>query len=377
MSASALFQPSVTDSGSGLEMGNPDMIDSFGENNSEGLVRLDVSTSACGQTFVGNGNFVDFCEFYLSEDTGLLGGVTGQIYAKLYAMTGTYGMNGLPTGSPLATSSPVDAFTIAEEPRMVKFLFGQNDRYFAQDGSYYCIVLEYQTTDENNSILVYGHFHPAMPGEHPGNGIIGTGSGPSWNTLQGMLVSFYVGVDPGVSILHKIMSFIEDSTAVDTSSVLYGANVIDAGNGEDTLGIFTQLSITDTSNSDEMLQLLNTFSISDQVAASDIISLFNHLTTLDTASGEDSSFLQNIFTVQDNAVGSDVSELLAILNSIVDNASGNEMFNITVFVTQDDQALAVDGVSRYIFKIYMRKTSPYGTNALPYSKKINPYSTKQ
>ena len=62
---------------------------------------LIVTNPKMGQSFLGNGDRPIRASFYLSKT----GAPDGTILAELYDHTGTFGSSGLPTGSPLATST--------------------------------------------------------------------------------------------------------------------------------------------------------------------------------------------------------------------------------------------------------------------------------
>src|SRR5690348_15362400 len=66
------------------------------------------STIKAGQSFVGDGSVLSFIYALLSK-TGV---PTGNVVACIYAHSGTYGTSSVPTGSPLATSDPLDVSTL-------------------------------------------------------------------------------------------------------------------------------------------------------------------------------------------------------------------------------------------------------------------------
>lgn len=80
---------------------------------------------------------LDSCTFYLQRN----GSATGPVYAKLWAHTGTYGLNGLPTGTALASSAPVDASAIPGSFGLVTFQF--DNTVPLSVGTPYFITVEY------------------------------------------------------------------------------------------------------------------------------------------------------------------------------------------------------------------------------------------
>jgi len=66
-----------------------------------------------GQTFTAVAGTVASAKVYMNWNNGL---ASGNIWAKIYAISGTAGVNGVPTGAPIATSAPVDAATLIAYP---------------------------------------------------------------------------------------------------------------------------------------------------------------------------------------------------------------------------------------------------------------------
>ena len=81
------------------------------------------------------------------------GAPTGNIYAKLYAHTGTFGTSSEPTGSALATSDAVDVSSLTTSPVDIEFTF--STPYELLDSTqYYCIGIEFDGGDSGNFLLV-------------------------------------------------------------------------------------------------------------------------------------------------------------------------------------------------------------------------------
>ena len=96
-----------------------------------------------GQSFlwVGNGMRLSYSSFWLWKQYS----PTGPITSKLYAHTGSYGTTGVPTGSPLATSTnSIDASTLSSSTvNWFNFTF---DKTFAPtEGTPYVITCEYNS----------------------------------------------------------------------------------------------------------------------------------------------------------------------------------------------------------------------------------------
>jgi hypothetical protein len=80
------------------------LLDSYPLSNFDATYGVYTGRVAVGQSFKGNGDYLDRVTFYISK----IGSPTGDIYAHVYAHTGTFGSGGKGTGDPLAISDPVD-----------------------------------------------------------------------------------------------------------------------------------------------------------------------------------------------------------------------------------------------------------------------------
>ena len=147
------------------------IIDSYSESNADSGTGLsaDVPYNQAGQSFTGDGGTLDSCKFELYTD----GSPTGSVYARIYAHTGTYGTNGVPTGSILATSGALDASTLPgfAEKALFAFTFTGAEKitltneikYFTTlyfnggDSSNRCIVRMDQTSPTHGGNLARGH----------------------------------------------------------------------------------------------------------------------------------------------------------------------------------------------------------------------------
>ncbi len=68
------------------------------------------------------------------------GSPTGMGHAVLYGMGGTYGVDGKPTGSALATSDDFDVSTLTGVNQTITFTFSGAQQYVMQPDAYYCIA---------------------------------------------------------------------------------------------------------------------------------------------------------------------------------------------------------------------------------------------
>lgn len=121
-------------------------IDSYSESNESGISYYitdlhpsndDNNQSARGQSFeCTTTSKIIKAQFYLNKT----GNPTGIAYVYLYAHTGTFGVNGVPTGSPLAKSDGFDVSTLTSSFALTEFTFTGAEQYLMQSNTIYCIV---------------------------------------------------------------------------------------------------------------------------------------------------------------------------------------------------------------------------------------------
>lgn len=124
--------------------------DSYSESNHDGGSAFVCGNSTnCGGTQIGQtfqasaAGTLTSAQLYLQRS----GTLTGNATALLYAMTGTLGTTGIPTGSVLATSDNVTASTLSTSYTLVTFTFSGAQQYSLVSGTNYVIVLNYATDD--------------------------------------------------------------------------------------------------------------------------------------------------------------------------------------------------------------------------------------
>ena len=112
---------------------------------------LDNTTTGIAQSFTcTTETTLDSCKFILSKT--LI--PTGNAYAKLYAHSGTYGTDSIPTGDALATSDAFDVSSLDGTPTLTTFSFTSGDRRRLDTTTYYCITIEYEDGDAANYVNV-------------------------------------------------------------------------------------------------------------------------------------------------------------------------------------------------------------------------------
>jgi hypothetical protein len=113
----------------------PTLVDSYSESNYSGNLSLSNDLKKIGQSFTGSGINLTSAKFYLIKD----GTPTGNLYAVLYAHSGTFGTDGVPTGSPLATSNAVTVSSLSNSAiGLITFTF--STPYMLVNGTKYVIV---------------------------------------------------------------------------------------------------------------------------------------------------------------------------------------------------------------------------------------------
>ena len=111
---------------------------------------------AFGQDFLVSQYFLTLnnASFYIKKS----GSPTGNVYAYLYAITGTYGTNAKPTGTPLATSTALDVSTLTTSYQTITFNFTGTNQVALANGTYYYIVISYTGGDSSDKVEVGGGF---------------------------------------------------------------------------------------------------------------------------------------------------------------------------------------------------------------------------
>jgi hypothetical protein len=130
------------------------VVDSYSETNKDtdgSLVNGSGGTySAFGQSFTGVDTPLYSATFYLKR----VNAGTGLAVAKIYAHSGTFGVNGVPAGTPLATSSPIDVATLSNSAyALVNFTFPGVPLLLSSALRYFAVI-EYSAGGGANSLAV-------------------------------------------------------------------------------------------------------------------------------------------------------------------------------------------------------------------------------
>lgn len=172
----------------------PLLTDSYPVSNLSTFVVYGLSDGVrVGQSFTANaGGTLDSVKFAIDNEGK---SDTGSLYAELWPITGTYGVDSVPSGVPLATSAPVDASTLPNDmihAAPTTFTFANSVQLV--QGAHYAIVVRYWPS--NPTMIAASGLGYAST--HPGNCFY-QGSDGVWspNPLPEDLI-FYVYVNPTV-----------------------------------------------------------------------------------------------------------------------------------------------------------------------------------
>ncbi len=128
---------------------NAATMDSYGSGNRDSDQNIySGSVIGAGQSTKGDGNVLSSLSFMLSKS----GSPTGNAIAKVYAHTGTFGVDGKPTGAALAISENFDVSTLDGTPTVTKIPF--EDEFTMVNTTEYFVVLEYSGGGASDYVLM-------------------------------------------------------------------------------------------------------------------------------------------------------------------------------------------------------------------------------
>ncbi len=127
------------------------LIDSYSESNTVGYDKnYATDYTYMGQAFKtlndGNSYNISSAKFYGYK----VGSPTGNIYAELFAGTGTYGSTMTGTGSALAVSNPIDISTMSTSPSLITWTFSGVNQYQMLPNTAYVIVVHAPSGSASN-----------------------------------------------------------------------------------------------------------------------------------------------------------------------------------------------------------------------------------
>jgi hypothetical protein len=130
-----------------------------------------------GQTYHNENSItLDSCSFYLRDYTNSV----SDIRVKVYAHTGTFGTDGKPTGSVLATSDDVSISQLSTSFGWIDFEFSGSDRINLSQDTSYCFILECPGATNSQDGVSIGEDRTDT--EYPGNLTYSFNAGSSWSS---------------------------------------------------------------------------------------------------------------------------------------------------------------------------------------------------
>lgn len=201
-----------------------------------------------GQSFAvgANDKLLSRVHFKLKK----VGSPTGNLTAKLYAHTGTFGSSGTPSGAALATSVNIDVSKLTTSYDEVEI--GFSTQYLMTASTNYYITLEYSGGNGSN----YVHVEGAASGTHAGNRSENTGT---WAASSGSDLWFKAFTNPRIyGINGEVFRGITHEVSLTTprSGTFSAVERVSWGSGA-TAGTGQMLAIDSTTSGTKMwIQLL-------------------------------------------------------------------------------------------------------------------------
>jgi hypothetical protein len=160
-------------------------VDSYSESNVDSDYALASDNfTGIGQSFTGDGNIIDYCQFYLKK---FRGSPTGNAVAKIFSHSGTFGTSSVPNAL-LATSDNFDVSTLTSSYALTSLSFTGANRIQLVSGTKYVVCFEYSggAFVVNDVALGYDNSSPS----HTGNSCKKTSG--AYSTTAGVDATFYV-----------------------------------------------------------------------------------------------------------------------------------------------------------------------------------------
>lgn len=160
------------------------IVDSFTTSPGGAYGMYGASYTLLGQSFTGDGGTLYSAKFRLNK----VGSPTGNVYAKIYAHSGTFGTSSVPTGSALAVSDAIDASTLPSSEDYIEFIFSGANKITLTNTTKYVLVINYTGGDSSN----YVRLTESLTTGHAGNFCYYAGM---WFYDSGQDLVFYVYKD--------------------------------------------------------------------------------------------------------------------------------------------------------------------------------------
>lgn len=159
------------------------LVDFYSESNTDfNLTTRGGANTRQAQSFTGDGSNLQKATFWLKKVLS----PTGNITAKIYAHSGTFGTSSVATGTAIATSDTVDISTLSTSYALVDFTFSGAEQITLTNATNYVVSVEYTGGDASNYLHV-GCDQTSVT--HSGNFTQWNGGWIAYNTYD---VCFYV-----------------------------------------------------------------------------------------------------------------------------------------------------------------------------------------
>ncbi len=161
--------------GASSAFGALELVDAYSESNISATWSVSATQPRVGQSFTATRGTLDSVTLYVGRATTAV----GTTRALLYAHSGTFGLDGVPTGAPLAASAPVDVTTFGSGGELVNFRF--DNTVLLTEGAKYFIVLECTNAPSDPVISYYDSSSPTHSGNFAAYGAGGWASYASYD----------------------------------------------------------------------------------------------------------------------------------------------------------------------------------------------------
>lgn len=198
------------------------LLDYYPESNYSYYSTVYSGPHSVGQSFVGGGGKVSKATFYLQKK----GSPTGNVYAELYASTGTHGTNAIPTGLPLSTSEAINVAGLSTSFSLVDFTFSSS--YTTTASTTYIIVITYSG----------GSFSDAVNVGSDTSSPLHTGNASGWHSIdQEWIVMTAPAFDNIFYIYEDIGVYDPDSYWIDDANAFDGSILTSATTNNNAGGV--------------------------------------------------------------------------------------------------------------------------------------------
>lgn len=177
------LQYELNDSGTYVSVGGI-VIDSYSESNYSVDTGALSPTLSFGQSITGDGATLTGAKFYVKKG----GSPTGNLVAKIYAHSGTFGSSSVGTGSALATSDNFDVATLTTSLSVISLSFSGVNQISLGSGTRYVVTLDAAGVTFSGGSVVMGGDNSSP--SHAGNASVC--SGGFWFDDSSLDLCFYL-----------------------------------------------------------------------------------------------------------------------------------------------------------------------------------------